>query len=226
VAGLGHYSPVKAQLMSVPPFAVAFVREHSFFSFPSLIQYHTFFLVSIITAFLSDKYRARGLTMIFFSIICIIGFAMFLGMFLHLFSSNQQCYILPSGTNSKHVKYGSLFLSLPGTYCIAPTLSTWNANNTAPHVRRATAIAISFIGTNSGGILATWLLGSLSPPPKYTKAAITFVILSVITLLCVIANMYYLSSQNRRKAEVRSESEQKDEPKGLGDQSAWFVYNM
>lgn len=189
VSGLGHYSPVKAQLMSVPPFAVAFV-------------------LSVFTSFVSDRYRARGLTMIFFSVICVIGFAMFLG------------------SDSKHVKYGSLFLSLPGTYCLAPALSTWNANNTAPHVRRATAIAIVFMLTNSGGILATWLLGSLSPAPKYTKAAITFVVFSVVILLCAVANMSYLSRQNRQKAEIRSKSEKKEEPKGLGDRSAWFVYNL
>jgi hypothetical protein len=69
------------------------------------------------------------------------------------------------GSAKHNVQYGSLFFSIPGIYIVAPTLTTWLANNATPHTRRATAIAITFILTNSGGILATWLLGSLSPPP-------------------------------------------------------------
>ncbi|KAF7359095.1 MFS domain-containing protein [Mycena sanguinolenta] len=122
------YTAAKAQLMSVPPFAVAFV-------------------VAMIAAWISDRYKCRGIVSSVCSVFCIIGFAMFLR------------------SKNHHVQYGSLFLSIPGTYAMAPAISTWNANNAAPHVRRATAIAIGFIMTNSGGILATWLLGSLSPPP-------------------------------------------------------------
>ncbi|KAF7324460.1 MFS domain-containing protein [Mycena sanguinolenta] len=122
------YTAAKAQLMSVPPFAVAFV-------------------VAMIAAWISDRYKCRGIVSSVCSVFCIIGFAMFLR------------------SKNHHVQYGSLFLSIPGTYAMAPAISTWNANNAAPHVRRATAIAIGFIMTNSGGILATWLLGSLSPAP-------------------------------------------------------------
>ncbi len=74
-------------------------------------------------------------------------------------------------------QYGSLFLSIPGVYTSTPTLLTWNAMNSAPHVRRATAIAIGFMMLNAGGILSTWLLGSLSTAPKYvlgTRVMIAF----------------------------------------------------
>ncbi|KAF9246327.1 major facilitator superfamily domain-containing protein [Melanogaster broomeanus] len=188
VASLG-YAGNHAQLMSVPPFAVAFV-------------------LSLISAFVSDRYHCRGYTTIFFSVFELIGFSMFYGY------------------KSHHVRYASLFFSISGTYCTAPALTTWIANNSAPHVRRATAVAIAFIHTNAGGILATWLLGSLSPAPNYTKATVTFIIMSVGMVVFSALNLAYLSRENRLKAEKREKMSKEEEPDGLGDRSAWFVYNL
>ncbi|KAF9000861.1 major facilitator superfamily domain-containing protein [Cyathus striatus] len=188
VQGLG-FSPTRAQLMSVPPFAAAFA-------------------LSMVGAYVSDKYRCRGYVCMFSSMLCVIGFAMFLGSAKH------------------HVQYGSLFLSIPGTYVLAPSLCTWSANNAAPHTRRATAIAIGFIMTNSGGILATWLLGSLSPAPKYTKATITLLIFSVLMVIVSGMNTYYLWDQNKKKKEIRARISRHEEEPGLGDKSAWFEYNL
>ncbi|KAJ6630309.1 major facilitator superfamily domain-containing protein [Mycena sp. CBHHK59/15] len=165
------YTAARAQLMSVPPFSVAFV-------------------LTMITAYISDRYQCRGWMTVFASVLCTIGFAMFLG------SSNH------------HVQYGSLFLSIPGTYLMAPAISTWNANNAAPHVRRATAIAIGFIMTNSGGILATWLLGSLSPAPKYTKATKILLIFSVLMGVFALLNIVHLTRETGRR------------------RRAWFVYSL
>lgn len=100
------------------------------------------------------------------------------------------------------------------------------ANNSAPHVRRATSIAIAFIMTNSGGILATWLLGSLSLAPKYTKATLTFIIMSVGMAVFSVINLVYLSRENHLKAEKRHTMTREEEFAGLGDRSAWFIYNL
>lgn len=188
VAGLG-YTGNKAQLMSAPPFAVAFV-------------------VSMITAVISDRYKCRGFMLIFFSVCNLVGFIMFYA------------------SKSNHVRYGSLFLTIAGSYCGAPPVITWVANNSAPHIRRATSVAIAFIMTNLGGILATWLLGSLSPAPNYTKATITFIVMSVGMVVLSSTTLAYLWHQNRLKADRRQFTMPEDEPKGLGDKSAWFVYNL
>ncbi|KAF9041475.1 major facilitator superfamily domain-containing protein [Panaeolus papilionaceus] len=188
VAGLG-FTNSRAQLMSVPPFAVAFV-------------------LNMIAAYISDRYRCRGLTSIVATLFCVIGFGMFLG-------------------STKHkIQYASLFFSIPGTYVAAPTLSTWSANNAAPHTRRATAIAIGFIMTNSGGILATWLLGSLSAAPRYVLATRVLLAFSVVSVAVAALNVYYLSSQNKKKAEIRQRLTIDDEEPGLGDRSAWFEYAL
>ncbi|KAJ8509029.1 hypothetical protein ONZ45_g8746 [Pleurotus djamor] len=189
VQGLG-YTATRAQLMSVPPFATAFVS-------------------STVIAYISDRYRCRGLTTIFCSVLCVIGFAMFLG------------------STSHSVQYGSLFLSVTGTYCSAPALSTWSANNAAPHVRRATAIAIGFIMTNSGGILATWLLGgSLSPPPKYTKATIILLVFSVGMIVFSAGNLLYLWNENKKKAIFRASRVKSDEAEGLAAICPWKTIEL
>ncbi|KAK0457496.1 major facilitator superfamily domain-containing protein [Desarmillaria tabescens] len=101
VQSLG-YTAARSQLMSVPPFAAAFA-------------------LSMITAYLCDRFPIRGLVCIVTSIMTLIGFIMFLT------------------SSSANTRYGSLFLIIPGVYAITPTLATWNSINSAPHVRRATA---------------------------------------------------------------------------------------
>jgi hypothetical protein len=72
-----------------------------------------------------------------------------------------------SGSDNKNTNYGALYLQIIGSYAAAPCLSTWNANNVQPHYRRATAIAIGFIATNTGGIVSTWLF---TDPPRFQRA--------------------------------------------------------
>ncbi|KAG6870295.1 hypothetical protein C0992_000483, partial [Termitomyces sp. T32_za158] len=121
---------------------------------------------------------------------------------------------------SLHVKYGSLFLIVTGAQSATPALLTWGANNASPYTRRATASAVGSIMSNSGGILATWLLGTLSPAPLYRKAAMTFLIFSVLIFLLSGINIIYLNSQNRRKAVIRAAMSPEEEKPGLGDRSA------
>ena len=130
------------------------------------------------------------------------------------------------GSAKHHIQYASLFFSITGTYLAAPTLSTWSANNATPHIRRATAIAIGFIMTNSGGILATWLLGSLSAAPRYILATRVLLAFSVLMAAFCAANTWYLWDQNKKKAAIRATSTIDKEEPGLGDRSAWFDYAL
>ncbi|KAG6889517.1 hypothetical protein C0995_000397 [Termitomyces sp. Mi166 len=166
------------------------------------------FFGSMISANVSDRFGARGLVIMFSALLKIVGFVVFLV------------------SSSLHVKYGSLFLIVAGSHSAAPALLTWNANNTSPHTRRATAIAVGSIMTNTGGVLSTWLLGTLSSAPFYKKANITFLIFSILIFVMSGINIVYLSSQNRKKAMIRATTRRENEKPGLGDHSAWFIYNL
>ena len=131
----------------------------------------------------------------------------------------------PASTSSS-IRYGSLFFSVTGAFCAVPALNAWLTNNSTPHTRRATAVAVNYIMAELGGILSTWLLGSLSPAPDYTTATITFIAMSVCIVVIAITNLAYLSRENRMKAVRRQEMSKEDEPEGLGDRSAWFIYSL
>ena len=169
---------------------------------------YVFFPVGITFAYVSDRYHCRGAISVTCAILCIIGFSLFLASGKH------------------HVQYASLFFSISGAYNGAPVVFTWIANNTAPHTRRATAIAIIIITGNIGGILSTWLLGVLSPGPRYFLATKVLLSLSVLMLVFFVLNIIFLWDQNRKKAKVRSTSSPSDEKPGLGDKSAWFIYHL
>lgn len=124
-----------------------------------------------------------------------------------------------------HVRYGSLFLLVPGTYCIGPPLGTWMANNSAPLIRRATALALLPVMTNIGSILSTWLLGSISPAPRYTSATITLLVFQIGIMGCAALNVAWLSRENARKARERpAAGDGKHEIVGAGNDSIWFEY--
>jgi hypothetical protein len=108
------------------------------------------FLVTIFSAFWSDRYESRGITTALISLLAVVGFALYLG--------KNRCYALdisePNcclnlGAEHKFTSYGALYLMVPGVYATAPVLSAWMANNSEPYYRRATSVAIGFIATNS-----------------------------------------------------------------------------
>ncbi|KAJ8502571.1 hypothetical protein ONZ45_g11634 [Pleurotus djamor] len=186
VQGLG-FKANKAQLMSVPPYVVAFV-------------------VTNIGSYIADKYQCRGAIFIFSASCSVVGFAMFLG------------------SHQVGVQYGSLFLTITGINTLAPAMTSWVANNTSPHTRRATAVAAVCMTNNAGGILSTWLLGSLSAPPRYTTASIVLLVCSIGLGTSAVVNMVYLYYMNKKKASFRAVSTKEEEPRDLGDRSAWYIY--
>lgn len=129
-----------------------------------------------------------------------------------------------TGSFVSHVRYGSLFLLVPGTYAIGPPLGTWISNNSAPLIRRATSLALLTTMTNLGSILSTWLLGAISPAPKYTSATITLLVFQFGILLASAANVAYLTSENKRKSKAREGATPEGSPAGLPNESIWFKY--
>lgn len=124
-------------------------------------------------------------------------------------------------SRSNYVCYAFLFFSIPGILCAVPTLPTWLSNNSAPHTRRATAIATVTLVTQGAAILSTWLLGYVSPPPDYTLTTITFIAMSISMVVLSMVNMVYLWRENRLKAEMKDIMKKEDEPDDLGDRSAY-----
>jgi hypothetical protein len=101
-----------------------------------------------------------------------------------------------SGSDNKNINYGALYLQIIGSYAAAPCLSTWNTNNVQPHYRRATAIAIGFIATNTGGIVSTWLF---THPPRFQNATRINLAFSLGMAASSVGILVYFRSRNAEK---------------------------
>ncbi|TDL17656.1 MFS general substrate transporter [Rickenella mellea] len=179
------FSATRTQLISVGPFALAFV-------------------VTIASAYLSDRYQRRAFTAVVVSVIAVIGFSLFLG------------------TNKHHLAYGSLFLSVSGVYATPPILSAWMANNSEPHYRRATSVALGFVATNCGGILSTWSFPK-KEGPRYRRATIMDLTFECCIIVLSLLNVVVLSWATERKQNHRNEllAPYVDEKTPDGGDRAW-----
>jgi MFS family permease len=179
------FSPVKSQLLSVGPFAVAFA-------------------LTIGSAYYSDRSGQRGPTTAAISVLAVVGFAMYLK------------------SDHKYVSYGSLYLTVPGVYAAAPAISAWMANNSEPHYRRATSIALGFVATNAGGILSTWRFPT-KEGPRFTKTTIMDIVFSVVIVVGALLNMLLLSKKNLYKQKNREKilAPYRDEKREDGGERAW-----
>ncbi|CAA7259243.1 unnamed protein product [Cyclocybe aegerita] len=168
--------------------------------------YGAAFVLTNVASVIADRYQCRGFVAIFSSLCCLAGFAIY------------------KTSTDKATLYGSLFLTIGGINCSSPALAAWVANNFAPHVRRATAIAALSMITNSGGILSTWLMASWSKPPRYTSATIVFLVFAAMMGIFTAFNLAYLYYANKAKALQRESTTQSEESPDLGDKSAWYPY--
>ncbi|KZP07792.1 MFS general substrate transporter [Athelia psychrophila] len=186
------FSTTKTQLLSVGPFATGFI-------------------VTLISAYLSDRYRTRTVPVVILAAIAVAGYAM---------------YLTSEGT---WVAYGSLFITVSGIYGLAPILSAWMANNSEPYYRRASSIAFGFIATNAasclalaGGILSTWRFPA-SEAPKFRKTTIMNLIFAALILVGALVNAVVLSHMNKQKTRKREEilAQYSDDTEFDANDKAW-----
>jgi len=123
------YTANEAQLWSVIPYAVASV-------------------ITVITSFISDRLKLRGIVMLFVLIPAIIGYAVIANISDH----------------HPKVKYGMTFLMATGMYASVPCVLVWNSNNSAGHYKRATTTALQLMIANSGGFVAAFIYPTKDKP--------------------------------------------------------------
>jgi predicted MFS family arabinose efflux permease len=176
------YSRTRTQLMTVPPFAIAFV-------------------VTMISSYLADRYKQRGLSAIAVNIFALIGAAMTIN------------------ARSFGARYAALCLLITGVYASAPSLISWIPNNSAGHVRRATAIAMGFVSTNSGGILSTWIYPRSNAPYYPTGAKVNLSMVVIQLVVCAV-QILWLRRKNQEKDHKAQQLLEGVEGRDLGEQFA------
>lgn len=113
------YTAVKANLLTVPPNMAAFGTV-------------------ILTTYLSDRYKTRGIPMLICASLAIPG------------------YIMLISTARPLIQYGGTFLVAAGIFPCPPMIMGWLANNTAPHYVRATSSGFQICFANCAAFIATF----------------------------------------------------------------------
>ncbi|KAE8228488.1 hypothetical protein CF326_g6576 [Tilletia indica] len=154
IRGLDRFTIVQSQLLSCPPAGAAFI-------------------VSVILAFLSDRFRWRAGAIFTSLTIAIIGFA------------------IAYASGNPYVQYAAIVILSIGVYSVPPTQLTWISTLVSGNEKRATSIAFYIVFTNSGGVLSTWLFRD---PPRYRKSFLIMLILQIVafiaTALCELSVIY------------------------------------
>ncbi|KAI7941672.1 hypothetical protein MJO29_013746 [Puccinia striiformis f. sp. tritici] len=156
------------------------------------------FLVGM--SYWSDKRQTRAHASVISAVLSIIGFAIFYA------------------SSSAKVRYGSLFISIPGAYAVSPSLGAWTADNSEPHKRKATAIALGAMVANSGGLFSVWIF-VLGKKPRYHLPTAFNIFFGVAIIVCCILNTIWLSHAQKKKVAKRSDILEKF---GLRSASASF----
>ncbi|KAI8173397.1 putative transporter [Colletotrichum sp. SAR 10_75] len=192
VQGLG-YTNNTAQLMTVPPYVVACV-------------------CCISGGWLADRHRQRGIYMIFFCAIGIIGFIMLLA------------------SQSNGVKYAGCFFAASGIYPNVPQGVAWNGNNIGGSVKRGVGIAMHVGFGNLGGAIAGFLYQAKDKPHYYPGHGTLVSTMTMSMILSTFMTIYLRRENARRDREYKDPSQYTAEEKAAertkGDNATFFRYTV
>ncbi|KAH0442998.1 major facilitator superfamily transporter [Colletotrichum camelliae] len=192
VQGLG-YTNNTAQLMTVPPYVVACV-------------------CCISGGWLADRHRQRGIYMIFFCAIGIIGFIMLLA------------------SQSNGVKYAGCFFAASGIYPNVPQGVAWNGNNIGGSVKRGVGIAMHVGFGNLGGAIAGFLYQAKDKPHYYPGHGTLLSTMAMSMILSTFMTIYLRRENARRDREYKDPSQYTTEEKAAertkGDNATFFRYTV
>lgn len=138
------------------------------------------FFITMIGAYYADRYQQRGLSAIITICLALVGYSIFLTQ------------------TAKGARYAALCLMVTGVYASAPSLISWIPNNVSSHARRATAVAMGFIATNSGGIVSTWCYPRKTAP-RYLLAARFNISLVCVMIVLSATQIVLLRRENQKK---------------------------
>ncbi|RTE69223.1 hypothetical protein BHE90_016399 [Fusarium euwallaceae] len=192
IRSMGHTAEM-AQLMSVPPYVTAC-------------------LLTVIGGFTADKHRQRGVYVISFCIVAIIGLV-----------------ILVTVENNG-VKYFACFLVLSGIFAYVPQGTSWNGNNIGGSVKRGVGLAMQIGFGNIGGAVAGFIYRQ-EDSPHYRAGHGTLIGTLCMSCGLAIFMTWYLRRENERRDRVYkppieytlAEMEQESDK---GDDATFFRYTV
>ncbi|KAK8866195.1 hypothetical protein IAR55_001346 [Kwoniella newhampshirensis] len=207
IANLG-YTAATAQLLSVPPYVLAA-------------------LTTVIAGFLSDRAGRRGIFILGFSILALVGFAM--------------CIATPN----PRIGYAGVFLGAAGIYPLIPLIVSWSANTMGGSLKRSVGMAIVISIGNAGGVISSFIYRAVDRPRYFVSdllgvyltisqlghgvvigfVSMTFFLTCILMLILAKKNRERLAIAEARGGRPWSETE-KLEQEERGDDADYFIYTL
>lgn len=185
------YSNNTAQLMTVPPYVAACIA-------------------CVGGGVLGDRTRQRGIYMIGFCMLSIVGLIM-------LISSHNF-----------NVKYGAVFLVASGFFPNVPMGAAWQGNNVGGSLKRGVALAMHVGCGNLGGVLSAYIFLSKDSPQFVQGLAILIGLNGMAVVLSAYMTYYYRRENARRDREFKAPElyteEEREKERTKGDYASFFRY--
>ncbi|CAH0015258.1 unnamed protein product [Clonostachys rhizophaga] len=192
VKSLG-YTAETAQLMTVPPYIAAC-------------------LCTIAGGYLADRHGQRGIYMIFFCLVAILGFA------------------LLAGVQNNGVKYLGCFLITCGIYPNVPGGVAWNGNNIGGSLKRGVGIAMHVGFGNLGGTISAFAYLPKDAPHYRPGHLLLMSTTTMSCLLCIFMTLYLRRENKRRDAANKAPEsytrQEKEVEADNGDNATFFRYTV
>lgn len=181
-----------------------------------------FYVVSFIFTFVlslwADRLGERSQFIIFPQLVAIAGLAIL--------------YTCTRDHRGVGPRYFAIFLVVGGIYSSVPAYLAWASNVFANHYRRATALGIMIVMTNSGGLASTWLFRTKASPVYELGYLVVISLLGLGTLTCVALRFYFkgINASRARRLATGSGSEKSartaEGGRDLGDREDTFRYTV
>ncbi|KAF8503009.1 putative MFS nicotinic acid transporter Tna1 [Gautieria morchelliformis] len=136
--------------------------------------------VTLLVAYISDRYSIRAPVLIVMMLLCIVGYTILL------------CDVSPAA------KFVAVFIAVAGVNPSIPTAITFVGNNSGPMYTRATVIGVVFSMANAAGIISSNVY-PIGDAPRYIRGhaiALGFSCLSIV--LCAFMTFYNMRENARR----------------------------
>lgn len=164
ISELGSFNIPQSMLLSTPPYVLACI-------------------FTIISAFISDRMRQRGIFNIGWMSTTCIGYIILLAIDVR---------------QKPGVAYFAVFLCVGGIApCIANSIA-WIGGNTAPVIKRGTAMGVFFMTGNSGGIISS-VIYRAQDKPAYRLGHGVSLGFSVMALTLSIFMRIWFARENARR---------------------------
>ncbi|KAK4702792.1 MFS transporter, ACS family, pantothenate transporter, partial [Phenoliferia sp. Uapishka_3] len=208
------YTAATAQLLSVPPYIIAA-------------------FATIGAGYMSDRFQKRGIFVIAFSSIGILGF------------------VLNIVTRNPHIRYAGVFLGAIGIcafnfFCLprrrlpshtqtdpnVPLVVSWSANSFGGSTKKAIGMAMVVSVGNCGGIFSSYVYRVVDSPKYYlghgSVMGCIFLQLAIATLLITVLNKE--NNAKQRIVDARGgapwTAEEKKRHEDDGDKAPFFFYTL